>query len=157
LLDWETPISGQSDKVKDALRSIGVDVDVHGNEQVRDVFQGINKYRTNADMKAVESDLKRALAVVNKKGATKEAWAEYERANKAYRAYKNAPNPHSGHLSEQETTQLLREAGIPGIQFRDHSSALHTKDYYADESTLPRNYSIFDENKIHIRSKQKFK
>jgi hypothetical protein len=112
-LDWDKPLSEQSEHVRQALEAAGVKAENPMLAQLRATHG--SEYPTGADV---------------------------------YSAAKRAAGEHSVMGSGERATELLRQAGIKGIQYLDRASRA------AGEGT--RNYVLFDDALIDILRKYGF-
>lgn len=114
LLDWDKPLSQQSEQVRQALERL-----------------------PRAGREAIEASHAPSYLT----GRSPQPWT----GNTAYRALEDAVYPAANEAGQRTAPYMLREAGIPGIQYLDGGSRT------AGEGT--RNYVIWDDSVIEILKK----
>jgi hypothetical protein len=131
-LDWEKPLSSQSQHVKDALAKLGV---VSNDEQAR----------------AHHDALERALTDPNFTGDLPPAPPDpyghkiYTTLRDQLRLAQKSKNVLSFKKSDVDTAQQLSKVGIRGIRYLDAGSR--------DEGEGTHNYVVFDHNHVAVKRK----
>jgi hypothetical protein len=126
-LDWDKPLSQQSEKVRGALRQYGI----------RDGYQVL----TNKGRSEIFPTLDEAAAAGPRLGSTGIAKTDPLGSN-ILKSRQLVPGEYA---DKAAATARLREAGIPGIKYLDQGSRT--------QGEGSRNYVVFDDNLIEILRK----
>lgn len=130
-LDWDKPLSQQSERVRNALDSQGVRDAIESNFEIKDYGQG--------------NIWVRGTGVSTKVGSLPEAEQLLAKLKKEIFAELNSLAPAAlvkYHGTPQVMATALREAGIPGIKYLDQGSR--------GIGEGSRNYVVFDDSLIEI-------
>ena len=145
-LDWDKPLSQQSDKVKSAFnqmyagqvntRDLGTNPHLYGGTALTDVMLG------NASIGAFPKTMVPAVVKDPASYLPLSGKATYEMMARDVAKAEQAINPNFDVRSPQQASQYLRDAGIPGIKYLDQGSRA------SGEGT--HNYVVFDPATIDI-------
>lgn len=131
-LDWDKPLSQQSEKVRGALGWRGDAAAAAEADRMAKQIESLNKIIDSGGLKA-DAAIKQKNALLS----------EYDKIDPTASAWWKADA--GDHVARPEAAKRLREAGIPGIKYLDQGSRT------AGQGS--RNYVVFDEKLIEIARK----